>query len=238
MAPHGKCKVYSQPDNVIAVITDSSVSAASTRAAVLKASNQAVQDNYHWSFSRDGKFSGPDCDADVTSFPLVWLSYSHYFSKSEDGSDKASVHDMCQRASPAIFDLAFSLSFLTWRNAPRSDIHKFVLDLFSSPSPTWLTGIDALRARRCLFSLSKTRPDKFETFYTNGNLISSTEGAFWLAANQVLGSRWSMKAPPAVKMGNHKGSRRVNFHHVPGATVLSNQAGTFIRKSGTRSGDC
>ena len=30
----------------------------------------------------------------------------------------------------------------------------------------------------------------------------------------------------------------MNFHHAPGATVLSNQAGTFLRQPGTRSGDC
>ena len=135
---------------------------------------------------------------------------------------------MCQRAFPGIFDLPCSSSF-NWRTAPGSDIRKFATDLFTSPAPAWLTGIDALRAWRCLFSLAKTRPDKFETFYTNGNLISSTEGSFWLAGNQMLGSRWHYKAPSALRAGNPKGSRNVNFHHTPGATVLSNQAGTLLR---------
>ena len=144
---------------------------------------------------------------------------------------------MCQRAFPGIFDLACESSF-NWRTAPRSDIHKFSLDLFSSLAPTWLIGLDVLRAQRCVFSLSKTRPDKFETFYTKGNLIASTKGNFWLAANQILGSRWHMKAPSAIKTGNHKGSPCVNFHHALGATVLSNQAGIFLKQPRTQSGDC
>ena len=243
VSPAGEGKAYLQPDNITEVTAKSLVAStcASTRAAVLKAANQAIQDSHLWSFSRDGKFSGPDCDGTLKSFPprlaKACYSYSHYFNKPKDGSDKASIHDMCQRSFPGIFDLSNASSF-NWRTAPRSNIHKFALDLFSSLAPAWLKGIDALCAQRCLFSLSKTRPDKFETFYTNGNLNSSTEGAFWLAANQVLGSRWHMKAPLALKMGNHKGIRRVNFHYAPGAKVLSYQAGTFLRQPGTRSGDC
>ena len=114
VATQGKGKAHSQPNDVTAVTTDSRVSAASTRSAVLKAANQAVQDNYLWSFSREGKFSGPDCDAAVFTFPprlaKVCHPYNHYFGKSEDGSDKTSIHDMSQRAFPAIFDLAFSSS--------------------------------------------------------------------------------------------------------------------------------
>ena len=177
----------------------------------------------------------------LNSFPpclaKACYSYSHYFSKSKTGSDKASIHDMCQRAFLGIFDLSSASSF-NWRTAPTAEILKFVWDLFTSPAPAWLKDIDALRTHRCLFSLAKTQPDKFKTFYTNGILISSTEGAFWLAANQVLGSHWHMKAPLAIKAGDHKGSRRVNFHRAPGATVLSNQAGTFIRQPGTCSGNC
>ena len=76
VVPQGEGKVYFQPDDITAVTAESSVSVASTRAAALKAANQAVQDNYLWSFSREGKFSGPDCNAGVTSFPLVWLKYA------------------------------------------------------------------------------------------------------------------------------------------------------------------
>ena len=194
MSSAGEGKVYLQPDDITEVTAESSVTStrASTRTAVLKSANQAVQDSYLWSFSRDDKFSGPNCDGALNYFSprlaKAYYSYSHYFSKSEDGSNKVSIHDMCQRSFPGIFDLSNSSSS-NWRTATRSDIHKFALDLFSLPAPAWLKGIDAFRARRCLFSLSITRPEKFETFYNNSDLISSTEGAFWLAANQALGSR-------------------------------------------------
>ena len=93
----GEGKAYLQL-NTITKVTAASTR-ASIRAAVLKAANQAVQDNYLWSFSRDGKFSGSDCDGAVNSFPprlvKACYSYSHYFSKSEDGFVKASIHDMC-----------------------------------------------------------------------------------------------------------------------------------------------
>ena len=99
-------------------------------------------------------------------------AYSYYFSKSE-GSNKASIHDMSQKAFPGIFDLS-SPSRSNWHTARAAEILKFVQDLFISPASAWL---DALSAHRCLVSLAKTRPDKFETFYTHGNLNASTEGA-------------------------------------------------------------
>ena len=132
----GEGKTYLQPDDITEVTAESSGSStrASTRAAVIKAANQAVQDSYFWSFSRVDKFSGPDCDGALNSFPprlaKACYSYSHYFSKSKGGSNKASIHDICQRAFPGIFDLSSASSF-NWRTAPRSDIHKFALDLFS-----------------------------------------------------------------------------------------------------------
>ena len=71
----GEGKIYLQPDDITEVTAESSVAStrASTRAAILKAANQAVQDSYLQSFSRNGKFSGPDCDGAVNSFPLAWL---------------------------------------------------------------------------------------------------------------------------------------------------------------------
>ena len=118
------------------------------------------------------------------------------------------------------------------------EILQFVQDLFTSPSSDWLGVTEAVRARKCLASLAKTRLDKLETFYSHGNLNESTESAFWLAANMVLGSCWHMTSPAVARVGIPKGPGKIAFHHAPGATVLYTRSGTFLQQPGTRSGNC
>ena len=80
-----------------------------------------------------------------------------------------------------------------------------VQDLFTSPESTWISPTDVLRAHKCLVSLAKTWPDKFESLYSHGNLNKFIEGSYWLAANGVLSLRWHMKAPVVAKAGIFKG---------------------------------
>ena len=129
---------------------------------------------------------------------------------------------MSQRAFPGIFDLSSATSS-NWRMALVSEVFTFAHDLFHSPSPNWLGTTESVRACKCMASLALTRPDKFENFYSNGNLNMSTEGVFWLAANIILGSRWQMKMPTSISatVDDSKGPRWVAFHHAPGATVQS-----------------
>ena len=146
---------------------------------------------------------------------------------------------MCKRAFPRVFDLA-TVTSSNWRHAPLKEVLAFTTELFMMPRPILLGTTDASRARKCMATLAITRPDKFEKFYANGNLNESTEGIFWLAANQVLGSRWNMKMPVSSLRPNtdSKGNKKVAFHRSPGATVHSSRTGTFIRQSGNCSGNC
>ena len=144
---------------------------------------------------------------------------------------------MSQRVFPGIFDLS-NVTSSNWCKALASEILKFAQDLFTSPSPSWVGVTVALRTRKCLASLAKTRPDKFEKFYSHDNLNLFTEGAFWLGANKVLGSCWHMKFPILACAGAPKGLKKVAFHHAPGVTVLLGQSGIFLCQPGTCSGDC
>ena len=165
-------------------------------------------------------------------------AYRYCFSK-KHGDDKSSIHDMSQRAFPGVFDLASATSS-NWRQEPLPEVLAFAYELFQSPSPVWLGSTEASRARKCMASLSLTRPDKFELFYSNGNLNESTEGVFWLAANTILGSHWQMKQPfvSSATIADSKGNKKVAFHRAPGATVQSGRSGTFTRQAGNCSGDC
>ena len=136
---------------------------------------------------------------------------------------------MRQRAFPGIFDLS-SVTSSNWRQAPVPEIIAFAHDLFQSPNPDWLVTTEVIRARKCMASLALTRPDKFEHFYSNGNLDSSTGGVFGLAANKVLRSQWQMKRPTSLssKVDLSKSPCRVAFYHAPDVTVQSGRSGTFL----------
>ena len=146
---------------------------------------------------------------------------------------------MTQRAFRGVFDLASATSS-NWRQAPLPEVLAFAYELFQSPSPVWLGSTEAGRARKCMASLSLTRPDRFDKFDSNGNINESTEGLFWLAANTVLGSRLQMKQSfvSYASIANSKGKKKVAFHRAPGATVQSGRSGTFIGHAGNHSGDC
>ena len=133
-------------DDLNLITADSAVASfppalvGASRQAILKSANQAVQDNYLWSFARDGKFSGAQCNKAWASFPGRIIStstaYSYYFGK-KDGDDKSSIHDMSQRAFPGVFDLS-SVTSSNWRLAPVHEVLAFAQDLFHSPNPAWL----------------------------------------------------------------------------------------------------
>ena len=85
------------------ITTDSTVvspvpaSTSISRRSILDAANQAVKDNYLWSFELHGKFSGPNCDKTWAAIPgrimTTCSAYRYYFSRNE-GNDKSSIHDM------------------------------------------------------------------------------------------------------------------------------------------------
>ena len=228
-------KLTTQDDDDITVVTEDSTvdspmssSARASRQAILKSANQAVKDNHLWCFDRDGKFLVALCNKNWSALPGRVLStstsYRYYHSKKE-GDNRSSIHDMCQRAFPGIFDLSSATSS-NWRQALVSKIITFAHDLFQSPSPDLLGITEIICAPNCMASLALTRPDKFEHFYSNGNLDFSIEGGFWLAANTVLGSRWQMKMPTSISstVDIFKGPRCVAFHHAPGTTVQSGRS--------------
>ena len=229
-------------DTAAPSVDSSATDSRASKLALLKLANQAVKDNYIWSFETEGKFSEAHCTKTWASIPKrIWVSstsYRHFFSKT-DGDDKASIYDTSQRAFPGIFDLS-SVTSSNWRKAPLPEILAFAKELFQSPAPEWLGSMDASRARKCMISLSMTRPDKFDSFYSKGNMNESTEGLFWIAANTVLGSRWNMTAPSRnlATIVDSKGNKKVAFHRAPGATVKSGRSGTYIRQAGNCSGDC
>ena len=153
-------------------------SARASRQAILKSANEAVKDNYLWSYERDGKFSGAQCNNNWPSLPSRVLSTStsyRYYHNKKESDDRSSIHDMSQSAFPGIFDLSCVASS-HWRQAPVSEVLAFAQDLFQSPSPDWLGTTEVIRARKCMASLALTRPDKFENLYSNRNMHSSTEG--------------------------------------------------------------
>ena len=163
-------------------------SGSASRQAILKSVNQAVKDNYLWSYEKDGKFSGPHCNKNWASLPSCISStstaYRYYFSKKE-GDDRSSIHDMSQRAFLGIFDLS-SITSSNWCTAPMSEVLAFACDLFQSPSLAWLGTTEANRAQKGMASLALTRPDKFENPYSHRNLNKSTEGVFGLLLTQSL----------------------------------------------------
>ena len=111
--------------------------ASASRQAILKSVNQAVKDNYLWSYEKDDTFSGPQCNKNWLSLPSCIIStstaYRYYYSK-KDSDDRSSIHDMNQRAFPGIFDLPSATSS-NWRMAPVSEVLAVAYDLFQSPSP-------------------------------------------------------------------------------------------------------
>eukprot|EP00532_Pseudo-nitzschia_australis_P005990 CAMPEP_0168170252 /NCGR_PEP_ID=MMETSP0139_2-20121125/4078_1 /TAXON_ID=44445 /ORGANISM="Pseudo-nitzschia australis, Strain 10249 10 AB" /LENGTH=311 /DNA_ID=CAMNT_0008087737 /DNA_START=230 /DNA_END=1163 /DNA_ORIENTATION=+ len=157
---------------------------ASTRAAILKAANQqaepvicgALQALASFLLHLKEKLHGLSAQ-DATKLPNSILHAT-----SALGMEMTENPSMMNATRPFLL---------------RSPILVFCQHYVCEVLPGWLKDKWGNRAQCCAVSLCKIRPDKFESFYTHGNLDLTSEGRFWLAANMVLGSRWVMTAPCA-----------------------------------------
>ena len=177
----------------------------STRKSAMDAANAAlakdVTANSIWQYYVEGKYPRTAlAKAITTRVASMCRPFRHYFSLN-DGKDKESIHDACQKFVPQIFCGKFP-AHRGWRSASLDEF--LVLAQFSLATSReqslfygWFKGEPGLRFRVLLISLSQTPPDAFDTLYVCGALSSSIEGLLWVAANRVLGSIWrARKIPP------------------------------------------
>mmetsp|Transcript_3038 Transcript_3038/g.5365 ORF Transcript_3038/g.5365 Transcript_3038/m.5365 type:complete len:331 (+) Transcript_3038:958-1950(+) len=147
---------------------------ASTRAAILKASNKSIKAGHLWSFAGAGRFSSTParntawkrCPSRLRSNKFA---FTHYFSTKE-GEDSNSIHDECIRAIPQAFSNSGVSTATSWRSAPQADVLSFVTAVLGPTPPLWLNDKEGSRAHSCMVSLALSWPDAFDSLYAHGNL--------------------------------------------------------------------
>eukprot|EP00536_Pseudo-nitzschia_multiseries_P017761 jgi/Psemu1/52434/gm1.52434_g len=134
-----------------------------------------------------------------------------------------------------------------WRSASVESLVSLASACFQG-SADWTKSPPGQVLRKCLIGLAKMSPECFDDLYGEGNLMPSTEGKVWLAANWVLGSHWFFKtkppapapAPTAASESSTQasGSRSVSFlPSVGAASVISSSDGHFLQQRGVCSSD-
>eukprot|EP00536_Pseudo-nitzschia_multiseries_P011037 jgi/Psemu1/27664/gm1.27664_g len=132
--------------------------------------------SFFWCFYGDGQCSTPPAIQLLHKSPTqsrVWNaspSPTHFFSQ-KAGRDKKSIHNVCRISVGLVYALVYP-DHPDWRSA----------------------SVDSLKF--LLIGLAKMSPECFDDLYYEGNLLPSTEGKVWLAANWVLRTHWFFKTKP------------------------------------------